>query len=257
MYRKIQKSWLTEIIPLIWRNLSGAYILCCPILSFFSAQHKERLQSDGCSMAGILFFLSSTGLTCSPSLVSAIADDCDILCLLIRQEIFHFSRQKNPWWKIMKFLNKDRIQSCTCTTRCHSLHPNLGPFRFGLYLKCWHFGTSLVAQWWRICLPIQGSQVQSLIQEDPTWQGATGPMQPNYWACAPEPGSHHYWAHVPKPLKAMRPRAHAPQVKPLQWAAWAPQLESGPLLAATKESPHAATKTQHQPLINKNRSLKQ
>ena len=155
----------------------------------------------------------------------------------------------------MKILNKDRILSCNCTT--HSLHPNLSPFRFGLYLKRWYFGTCLVAQWWRTCLPIQGSQVQSLIQEELTWQGATGPVQHNCWACAPEPGSHNYWAHVPKLLKATSPTAHAPQEKPLQWEAWAPQLKSSPMLAATKESPRAATKTQHQPLINKNKSLKQ
>ena len=33
--------------------------------------------------------------------------------------------------------------------------------------------TSLVAQWMRIRLPMQGAQVQSLVWEDPTCQGAT------------------------------------------------------------------------------------
>ena len=36
--------------------------------------------------------------------------------------------------------------------------------------------TSLVAQWLRICLPMQGTQVRSLVQEDPTCRGATKPV---------------------------------------------------------------------------------
>ena len=34
-------------------------------------------------------------------------------------------------------------------------------------------GTSLAAQWLRICLPMQGTRVWSLVQEDPTYCGAT------------------------------------------------------------------------------------
>ena len=41
-------------------------------------------------------------------------------------------------------------------------------------------GTSLVAHWLRICLPMQGTQVQSLVQKDPTCRGATKPMCHNY-----------------------------------------------------------------------------
>ena len=39
---------------------------------------------------------------------------------------------------------------------------------------------SLVVQWIRIRLPVQGIQVQSLVQEDPTCRGATKPMCHNY-----------------------------------------------------------------------------
>ena len=39
---------------------------------------------------------------------------------------------------------------------------------------------SLVAQWLRICLPMQGTQVQALVQEDPTCSGATKPVHHNY-----------------------------------------------------------------------------
>ena len=47
-----------------------------------------------------VFFPSSvpSGLTCLPSVVAAIADDCGILCLLIWQQIFHFSASRiNSW----------------------------------------------------------------------------------------------------------------------------------------------------------------
>ena len=43
---------------------------------------------------------------------------------------------------------------------------------------------SLVAQWLRVCLPIQGTRVRALVWEDPTCHGATGPVSHNCWACA-------------------------------------------------------------------------
>ena len=45
-------------------------------------------------------------------------------------------------------------------------------------------GASLVAQWLRICLPMQGTRVRALVWEDPTWRGATRPVSHNYCACA-------------------------------------------------------------------------
>ena len=62
-------------------------------------------------------------------------------------------------------------------------------------------GTSLVVQWLRICLPMQGTQVWALVREDPTCHGATNPMHHNYWACTLEHTSHNYWARVPQLLK--------------------------------------------------------
>ena len=41
-------------------------------------------------------------------------------------------------------------------------------------------GTSLVVQWLRICLPMQGTWVRSLVQEDPTCRRAAKPMCHNY-----------------------------------------------------------------------------
>ena len=41
-------------------------------------------------------------------------------------------------------------------------------------------GASLVAQWLRICLPMQGTRVRALVWEDPTCRGATKPVCHNY-----------------------------------------------------------------------------
>ena len=70
-------------------------------------------------------------------------------------------------------------------------------------------GTSLVAQWLRIRLPMQGTRVRALVREDPTCHGATKPMCHNFWACVP------------------RARAQQ-QEKPLQWEAHALQWRAAP-----------------------------
>ena len=41
-------------------------------------------------------------------------------------------------------------------------------------------GASLVAQWLRVCLLMQGTRVQALVWEDPTCRGATRPVSHNY-----------------------------------------------------------------------------
>ena len=75
------------------------------------------------------------------------------------------------------------------------------PINYGKYI---HFkdrtGASLVAQWLRIRLPMQGTRGQALVPEDPTCRGATKPVRYNYWAYALEPVSHNYWAREPQLL---------------------------------------------------------
>ena len=39
---------------------------------------------------------------------------------------------------------------------------------------------SLVAQWLRLCLPMQGTRVRALVWEDPTCRGATGSVSHSY-----------------------------------------------------------------------------
>ena len=43
-----------------------------------------------------------------------------------------------------------------------------------------HRGASPVSQWLRIRLPMQGTRVRALVQEDPTCRGATKPVHHNY-----------------------------------------------------------------------------
>ena len=96
-------------------------------------------------------------------------------------------------------------------------------------LKKYRWGTSLVVQWLRILLPMQGTWVQALVWEDPTCHGAAKPVCHNYWACALEPVSHNYWAHMPQLLKPVHPRARASQQeKTLQWEGCAPQWRGDP-----------------------------
>ena len=56
-----------------------------------------------------------------------------------------------------------------------SLDPELPEVKSGVII-----GASLVAQWLRICLPMQGTRVRALVWEDPTCHGATGPVSHNY-----------------------------------------------------------------------------
>ena len=85
--------------------------------------------------------------------------------------------------------------------------------------------TSLVVQWWRIHLPVQGIWVKSLFRDDSMGWGATKPVYHNYWACTPG-------------------ACALQQGKSLQREACAPQLE-WPMLGATRERLRAAAKTQH------------
>ena len=80
-------------------------------------------------------------------------------------------------------------------------------------LKKYLLRTSLVVQWWRIHLPVQGTWVWSLVWEDPTCYGATKPMCHDYLA-----------------------RARAPQ--------WEKPTREQPPLPAARESLPAAMKTQ-------------
>ena len=92
--------------------------------------------------------------------------------------------------------------------------------------------TFLLVQWMRIHLPMQGTWVWPLVQEDSTCHRAAKPgtpilsphskaHEPQYWVRILQPSSHNYWAHEPRAW-ALQPE------KPPQWEACAP----------VKSSPH-------------------
>ena len=108
----------------------------------------------------------------------------------------------------------------------------------------WRFRASLVAQWLRICLPMQGTWVRALVWEDPTCCGAAGPVRHDCWACTLEPASHNYWARKPQLLKPARlepvlhrRRGHCNEKPTHSGEEWPP-------LATAGEGPLAAMKTQ-------------
>ena len=113
------------------------------------------------------------------------------------------------------------------------------------------FRISLVAQWLRILLPMQGTRVQALVQEDLTCRGATKPVRHNYWDCALEPTSHSYWSPRAAIIELRVPRARAPQQeKPLQWEAHTPQRRVAPA-RRNQRKPVRSNEDPTQPKINK------
>ena len=105
------------------------------------------------------------------------------------------------------------------------------------------YRTSLVAQWLRIHLPMQGTRVQALVWEDPTCHGATKPTCHNYWACALEPVSHSYWARVPQLLKPARSEAHVLQLLSPGAATTEARAPGARAEATAMRSPRTTTKS--------------
>ena len=103
---------------------------------------------------------------------------------------------------------------------------------------------SLVAQWIRIGLPVQGTWVQSMVREDSTSNGANKSMCHNYWANILEPESHNFWACVLQLLKLLY--LEAVLLNKRSRCNERPVHSSGgqPLLTTTAESPHRAMQTQ-------------
>ena len=99
-------------------------------------------------------------------------------------------------------------------------------------------GASLVVQWLRICLPVQGTRVRALVREDPTCHGATKPVRHNYWACESQL------------LKHVHSRTYAPQEKPPQWEACALHQRVVPA-RHNKRKPVRSNEDPTQPKVNK------
>ena len=68
----------------------------------------------------------------------------------------------------------------SCSIRAHIYSTLHRLTRGGACRKTLENWASLVAQWLRIRLPMQGTRVRALVWEDPTCHGATGPVSHNY-----------------------------------------------------------------------------
>ena len=89
--------------------------------------------------------------------------------------------------------------------------------------------TSLVVQWVRIHLPVEGTWIQSLIREDSSCLRTSKPMRHNYWTWALGRKSHNCWAPELELLKHVPSRAHAPkQEEPPQREAHTTQQRVAP-----------------------------
>ena len=80
-----------------------------------------------------------------------------------------------PLWRtVWRFLKKLKIE-----LPYDPAIPLLGiyPEKTIIQKESW---ASLVVQWLRICLPMQGTQVRALVWEDPICRGATRPVSHNY-----------------------------------------------------------------------------
>ena len=107
-------------------------------------------------------------------------------------------------------------QNFFCLSALFSIHICIWMYFIMYNLYPW---TSLVAQWLRIRLPMQGPQVRALVREDPTCRRTTKPVRHNYWACTLEPASHNYWARAQQQLKPTRLEPVLRNEKPPQWEA--------------------------------------
>ena len=80
-----------------------------------------------------------------------------------------------PLWKtVWRFLRKLKIElPYDLAIPLLGIYPDKTIIQKGIR-------ASLVAQWLRICLPMQGTRVRALVWEDPTCRGATKPVSHNY-----------------------------------------------------------------------------
>ena len=85
-------------------------------------------------------------------------------------------------------------------------------------------GTSLVAQWLKIRLPMQGMWVRALVRDDPTYHGATKPVSHNNWSpCAYSPCSATREATTMRsPHTTMKSSPRSPQLEEACMQQWRP-----------------------------------
>ena len=84
---------------------------------------------------------------------------------------------------VEKLIGKRGIRELLRETEMFSILIEMKDTWWGYKFVKTQWRASLVAQWLRICMPVQGTRVRALVWEDPTCRGETRPVSHNYWAC--------------------------------------------------------------------------
>ena len=106
--------------------------------------------------------------------------DCSTSGLPVLHYLLAFARIHAHWVC-------DAVCVCVCVCVCvyNFLFQSLN-FKIYIYIYIYvYMWTSLVVQWLRIWLSMQGSRVRSLFQKDSTCHQITKPMHHNYWVRVP------------------------------------------------------------------------
>ena len=123
-------------------------------------------------------------------------------CLSLKQSNYSSTHPPKAWEKERKLTSKIKE-----TRRAGRVDLVYTAKRFSKWSSAEpRSGTSLVVQWVRIHLPMRGTWVHSLVQEDPVCHGATKPRSHSYWACGAQ------WLR-PKPLQPELCKKRGPRNK--------------------------------------------
>ena len=93
-----------------------------------------------------------------------------------------FSIFSSPWHCLLYLVSDNLKLKKNLYSSLWILVPMIGNIQSGYKIELLRLllRASLVAQWLRIRLPVQGTQVRALVREDPTCCGATKPVHRNY-----------------------------------------------------------------------------
>ena len=144
MYGKMQESVLAEIMPLIRASAIWGQ---CPIGSYNVLRNTESPQD---SPAHHWWWLQSV--------LIAIADHCDILYLLVWQEIFYFSKGRGkflPPWCYNKPVYSLPLFPVCFSSKCLYIFEIIYAFFIILCLSEWKISIMMLES---CVLPIAGSQ---------------------------------------------------------------------------------------------------
>ena len=115
-------------------------------------------------------------LNCCPGRKREREASVTILLYFYMKNTLIFSPGKTNWSPFESVHSKSKISK-----KC-AVFSKMWLFDFGILWMTDKLGTFLVVQWIGIHLPMQGTWVQSLVQEGFTCHRATKPMCHNYWS---------------------------------------------------------------------------